>query len=50
VPHRGRRNEPAWVVHTLAVLAALRSARPDEVAALVNANFAALLGGDGRPA
>jgi TatD DNase family protein len=29
VPHRGRRNEPAWVAHTLNRLAAVRDADPE---------------------
>jgi len=29
VPHRGRRNEPAWVAHTLDRLAAVRDADPE---------------------
>jgi len=44
VPHRGKRNEPAWVVETLAVLASAtgtpRPALEDQIAA----NFDALVG------
>lgn len=38
VPHRGKRNEPAWVVETARVLAAVRSAALEEVAAATVAN------------
>lgn len=36
-PHRGERNEPAWVVHTGAVLASVWGVSPDEVAAVTSA-------------
>ena len=39
IPHRGRTNEPAFVVHTAAKLAALRGIGADEVAAATTANF-----------
>ena len=29
VPHRGKRNEPAWVQQTLATLAAVKGMSPD---------------------
>ncbi len=49
VPHRGARNEPAWVAETLSCLAGLHGKAVDEMAATVAANFEALLGGqDGR--
>jgi TatD DNase family protein len=44
VPHRGQRNEPAWVTETLNVLATLRSQASAEMRARVTANFAAFIG------
>jgi TatD DNase family protein len=38
-PHRGRRNEPAYVAHTAAVGAALFGLTPAEFAAATSANF-----------
>jgi TatD DNase family protein len=43
-PLRGRRNEPAYVVHTLGTLAELRGADPEELAAQVDANASAAFG------
>ena len=42
VPHRGKRNEPAWVSFTVARIAAARGTEPQEVGALVTANAAKL--------
>jgi TatD DNase family protein len=44
VPHRGRRNEPAYVAHTAAALAALHGLPEDEVRATTTRNSAALFG------
>jgi TatD DNase family protein len=44
VPHRGRRNEPAYVARVAEVVAAARCVAPSEVAALVTRNFEALFG------
>ncbi|HET7583283.1 MAG TPA: TatD family hydrolase [Gemmatimonadaceae bacterium] len=38
VPHRGHRNEPAWVVHTIQKLADARGTTPQAVAAATAAN------------
>lgn len=47
VPHRGARNEPAWVVETLACLAALHELPAADMAAQVVANFEACFGSSG---
>lgn len=39
VPHRGKRNEPAWVAQTASVLAGIRRLSPDALADLTTANF-----------
>ena len=44
VPHRGRRNEPAWVRATLETLAAAQNTAPDAMARQVAANFRTLVG------
>ncbi len=42
VPHRGKRNEPAYVVHTAAVVAETLGVPPDRLAAATTANAARL--------
>lgn len=42
VPHRGKRNEPAWVVETLRVVAELRGVETTELAAQISENYAVL--------
>jgi TatD DNase family protein len=44
VPHRGKRNEPAWVVETMRVLASTREVDASSLAADVYRNFADLVG------
>jgi TatD DNase family protein len=44
VPHRGRRNEPAWVEATVGRLAAARGANADDVGTLVTVNARHLFG------
>jgi TatD DNase family protein len=39
MPHRGKRNEPSFVVHTAAMLAGLKGMTPEEVAATTTENF-----------
>ena len=39
VPHRGKTNQPAWVVHVAAQLAALKQLPVEEVARATSANF-----------
>jgi TatD DNase family protein len=43
VPHRGKRNEPAWVVETLRHLATLRGMTAEALGAQVSANFHTLV-------
>ena len=43
VPHRGQRNEPAWVVETLRSIATVRGVPTTELAATVVQNFLALV-------
>ncbi|RPJ69490.1 MAG: TatD family deoxyribonuclease [Acidobacteria bacterium] len=42
VPRRGRRNEPAWVVHTAETVAAVRGMKRAELDGAVTGNFARL--------
>jgi len=44
VPHRGRPNEPAWLAHVAATLAALRNRAPDEIARITSRNAERLFG------
>ena len=44
VPRRGRPNEPAYVVHTVAALADARGEEPDALAAQIDANAARVFG------
>ena len=44
VPHRGRRNEPAWVAHTVARLARARGADPLDLGATTASNTRRLFG------
>jgi TatD DNase family protein len=39
MPHRGKRNEPSFVVHTAAMLAGLKGMTPEELAATTTDNF-----------
>ncbi|HWE52434.1 MAG TPA: TatD family hydrolase [Bryobacteraceae bacterium] len=43
VPHRGKRNEPAFMTGTAAKLAELRGATPEHIAAVTTANFERLI-------
>ncbi|MGC9159454.1 MAG: TatD family hydrolase [Terracidiphilus sp.] len=45
VPHRGQRNEPAWVGETARVLAGLLAVEEQEIAAATTKNFHRLMGG-----
>lgn len=42
IPHRGKQNEPALVVHTAAFLAQLRTVTPEAIAQQTTANFQTL--------
>jgi TatD DNase family protein len=49
VPHRGKRNEPAFVLDTARKLAELRGAAVEEIAAATAANFRRLVGAKHLP-
>jgi TatD DNase family protein len=49
VPHRGKRNEPAFVVHTAAMLAGLKGTTADEIARVTTDNFFCLFAKVARP-
>lgn len=49
VPHRGKTNEPAFVVKTLEALAAVKSVAPDEMAQATSDNFFRLFAKVPRP-
>ena len=49
VPHRGKSNEPAFVVKTLAHLAAVKGATPEAMATATNDNFFRLFSKIPRP-
>jgi TatD DNase family protein len=49
VPHRGRRNEPAFVAHTAEVLAEARGVRTAEIAEVTTENFFRLFSKVPRP-
>jgi len=49
VPHRGKRNEPAFVGETLHAIARLRGVDPDPLSAIIVRNFEALFLPDGGP-
>ena len=44
VPHRGKRNEPAYLTHVMAEVAALRETTPDTIAQATTDNVSALFG------
>ena len=50
VPHRGKTNEPAFVVHTARMLAELKGVPPDELARATTGNFFRLFSKVQRPA
>ena len=46
VPHRGERNEPAWVSRIIETLAETRSQSPEDVSDTTTASFVSLFGGE----
>jgi TatD DNase family protein len=48
IPHRGKRNEPGFIVHTIEILAQTRDEKPEDLAAATAANARALFNLD-RP-
>jgi len=46
IPHRGKRNEPAWVVRVAEALAAVRGTSTDVISDRTDTNFVALFGSD----
>jgi TatD DNase family protein len=48
VPHRGRPNQPAWVVHVAQALAKLHDMAPGDFARALARNFETLFGHSGR--
>jgi TatD DNase family protein len=50
VPHRGKTNEPAFVVHTANMLAELKGVTPEELARVTTENFFRLFSKVQRPA
>lgn len=49
IPHRGKRNEPSFVVHTAKVLAELKGVSEDEIARITSENFFRLFSKAQRP-